>query len=74
MCQTEIKRLHPDFEYRFYTDEYMNRLMKTYFPCKNYPEWKEEANFDLKKYCMETLNYSKCIDRFNNSIDILLIP
>jgi FkbM family methyltransferase len=42
--------------------------------CKNYPEWKEEANFDLKKYCMETLNYSKCIDRFNNSIDTLLIP
>ena len=42
--------------------------------CKNYPEWKEKANFDLKKYCMETLNYSKCIDRFNNSIDTLLIP
>ena len=42
--------------------------------CKNYPEWKEEAKFDLKKYCMETLNYSKCIDRFNNSIDTLLIP
>ena len=42
--------------------------------CKNYPEWKEEANFDLKKYCMKTLNYSKCIDRFNNSIDTLLIP
>ena len=32
MCQTEIKRLHPDFEYRFYTDEYMDRLMKTDFP------------------------------------------
>ena len=32
MCQTEIKRLHPDFEYRFYTDEDMNRLMKTKFP------------------------------------------
>ena len=42
--------------------------------CKNYPEWEEEANFDLNKYCMETLNYSKCIDRFNGSIDILLIP
>jgi hypothetical protein len=42
--------------------------------CKNYPIWKEEANFDLKKYCMETLNYSKCIDRFNGSIDTLLIP
>ena len=32
MCQTEIKRLHPDFEYRFYTDEDMDKLMKTYFP------------------------------------------
>ena len=32
MCQTEIKRLHPDFEYRFYTDEDMDRLMKTQFP------------------------------------------
>jgi len=31
MCQTEIKRLHPDFEYRFYTDEDMDRLMKTEF-------------------------------------------
>ena len=31
ICQTEIKRLHPDFEYRFYTDEDMDRLMKTEF-------------------------------------------
>lgn len=42
--------------------------------CKNYPIWKEEAEFDIKKYCMETLNYSKCIDRFNNGDDTLLIP
>jgi len=42
--------------------------------CKNYPRWKKESNFDLKKYCMETLNYSKCIDKFNNSVDTLLIP
>ena len=41
---------------------------------KNYPRWKKESNFDLKKYCMETLNYSKCIDKFNNSVDTLLIP
>ena len=27
-----------------------------------------------KKYCMETLNYSKFIDKFNGSIDTLLIP
>lgn len=32
MCQAEIKKLHPDFEYRFYTDDDMNRLMKTEFP------------------------------------------
>jgi mannosyltransferase OCH1-like enzyme len=31
-CQTEIKRFHPDFEYRFYTDDDMDRLMKTEFP------------------------------------------
>ena len=32
MCQTEIKRLHPDFEYLFYTDNDMDRLIKTQFP------------------------------------------
>jgi len=32
MCQREIKKLHPDFEYRFYTDEEMDWLMKTEFP------------------------------------------
>jgi mannosyltransferase OCH1-like enzyme len=32
MCQTEIKRLHNDFEYRFYTDDDMDILMKTDFP------------------------------------------
>ena len=32
MCQTEIKRFHPDFEYRFYTDEDMDKLMKDEFP------------------------------------------
>jgi FkbM family methyltransferase len=42
--------------------------------CKNYMCWEEEAAFDLKKYCMETLNYSKCIDRYNGDIDTLLIP
>ena len=31
MCQTEIKKLHPEFEYRFYTDSDMDRLMKTEF-------------------------------------------
>jgi mannosyltransferase OCH1-like enzyme len=31
-CQTEIKRLHPDFEYRFYTDNDMDKLIKKEFP------------------------------------------
>jgi len=30
--------------------------------------------FDIKKYCMEELGYSKCIERFNGGIDTLLIP
>lgn len=42
--------------------------------CKSYPNYKEESVFDIKKYCMEQLNYSKFIDRFNGGIDTLLIP
>ncbi len=42
--------------------------------CNTYPEYKEESKFDIKKYCMEELNYSTFIDRFNNGIDTLLIP
>jgi len=42
--------------------------------CKSYPNYKEESKFDIKKYCMEQLNYSKFIDRFNGGIDTLLIP
>lgn len=42
--------------------------------CKSYPNYKEESIFDIKKYCMEQLNYSFCIDKFNGSIDTLLIP
>ena len=36
--------------------------------------YKKESTFDLKKFCMEELNYSKYIDNFNGSIDTLLIP
>ena len=32
LCQSEIKRLHPDFEYRFYTDDDMDMVMKNDFP------------------------------------------
>ena len=35
---------------------------------------KKKVYWDIKKYCMEQLNYSKFIDRFNGSIDTLLIP
>ena len=31
-CQRVIKKLHPEFEYRFYTDNDMDNLMKTHFP------------------------------------------
>lgn len=42
--------------------------------CKAYPDYKEESKFDIKKYCMNELNYSKFIDKFNGGIDTLLIP
>jgi FkbM family methyltransferase len=42
--------------------------------CSSYPNYNEESKFDIKKYCMEELNYSKYIDKFNDGIDTLLIP
>lgn len=42
--------------------------------CKSYPDYSVESQFDIKKYCMETLNYSKYIDSFNGGSDTLLIP
>lgn len=45
-----------------------------YNVCKSYPEYKEESMFDIKKYCMENLNYSSFIDGFNGNIDTLLLP
>lgn len=42
--------------------------------CKNYPTYIEESKFDIKKYCMEELNYSEYIDKFDGGIDTLLIP
>jgi len=42
--------------------------------CDIYPQFKNESKFDVKKYCMEELGYSECIDRFNGGIDCLLIP
>jgi FkbM family methyltransferase len=54
-----------------------NELYGTYLydnVCKSYPSYKEESIFDIKKYCMEQLHYSKFIDMFNDGIDTLLIP
>jgi hypothetical protein len=42
--------------------------------CNSYPQYRNEKLFDIKKYCMEELNYSKYIDRFNGGVDTLLIP
>ena len=42
--------------------------------CNSYPNYKEESLFDVKKFCLEKLNYSKYIDKFNGGIDTLLIP
>jgi FkbM family methyltransferase len=42
--------------------------------CKAYPDYKEESKFNIKKYCMEELHYSKCIEKFNGGIDTLLLP
>lgn len=40
----------------------------------SYPEYGAESLFDIKKYCLENLNYSKKIDRFHGGLDTLLIP
>jgi hypothetical protein len=42
--------------------------------CKSYPEYKNEAKFDIKKYCLEELHYSEYILKFNGGHDNLLIP
>ena len=42
---------------------------------ENYPQYSEEADFDIKKYCLEELNYSQCIEGiFRSQLDVLLIP
>ena len=51
---TEIKRLHPDFEYRFYTDEDMARLMKTEFP-EYYDKFNEIPRMIMKRLKMKRL-------------------
>jgi FkbM family methyltransferase len=42
--------------------------------CRSYPDFIDESKFDVKKYCMDELNYSAFIDKFNGGQDTLLIP
>jgi len=39
-----------------------------------YPHYEKESLFNVSQYCMDELGYSQCIDKFNWSIDTLLIP
>jgi FkbM family methyltransferase len=39
-----------------------------------YPEYEKESTFNIKDYCLNILNYSECIEKFNDGIDTLLIP
>jgi FkbM family methyltransferase len=41
--------------------------------CNTYSDYVNESKFDVKKYCVENLQYS-FIDKYNKSIDTLLIP
>ena len=58
----------------YYEDNYKHGQHLYKNVCDSYPEYKEESVFDIKKYCMETLNYSSYIDNFNGGDDTLLIP
>jgi FkbM family methyltransferase len=42
--------------------------------CNAYPNYKENSVFDIRKYCMEKLQYSECNNNFNGGLDILLLP
>lgn len=40
----------------------------------SYPQYHKESLFNIKKYCIETLKYTNCIENFNGTTDTLLIP
>jgi len=42
--------------------------------CRSYPEYGANSRFNIADFCMEKLNYSKVIRRFNGGQDDLLIP
>lgn len=66
-----IKKYRPVILYENY-DFYGKYLYDNV--CNSYQDYKNESMFNIKKYCMEELKYSKFIDRFNGGIDTLLIP
>lgn len=69
---TETIKKHRPVIYYENKEHYGNYLFDNI--CNTYPEFKNESVFDIKKYCTETLKYSKFINKFNNGIDSLLIP
>jgi len=42
--------------------------------CNSYPQYVEESIFDIKKYCIEKLQYYGYIECYNGTIDTLLLP
>lgn len=42
--------------------------------CASYPSYTKESKFNLADYCMKELKYRVCYERYNGSIDTLLIP
>lgn len=66
-----IKKYRPII---YYENNEVNATFLYNIVSKAYPDYKEESKFNIKKYCMEELQYSKCIEEFNGGIDILLLP
>lgn len=66
-----VKRYKPVIFYENnyeYSKDFHNKV------CEAYPCFLENAEFSIKKFCIENLGYRICIDRFNGEIDTLLIP
>jgi len=66
-----IKKYRPVI---FYEDCYSYYRILYDQVTSTYPQYNEESKFDIKKYCLETLGYRTCIDRFCGSMNNLLIP
>jgi hypothetical protein len=66
-----IKRCRPIIYYE--NNEFGDRFLYDNV-CQTHPLYTAESHFNIKKYCMEQLQYTFCIDRFNGGLDTLLIP